>query len=62
MRLDELIDEARKAMTVDITVSDKRAAVEGITDNTEEVAAGYIFVCVLADILIVWKARNNGTP
>ena len=39
MRLDELIDEARKAMTVDITVSDKRAAVEGITDNTEEVAA-----------------------
>lgn len=24
--------------------------------------AGYIFVCVLADILIVWKARNNGTP
>lgn len=46
MRLDELIDEARKAMTVDITVSDKRAAVEGITDNTEEVAAGYIFVCI----------------
>ncbi len=46
MRLDELLDEAKKAMPLKAYVSDRHAAVEGITDNTNEVKEGYIFVCV----------------
>ena len=46
MRLDELLEEAQKAMPVKADISDKYAAVEGVTDNTDEVQSGYIFVCV----------------
>ena len=46
MRLDELIEEAKKVMPVQTRLSDKRAVVAGITDNTDEVQEGYIFVCV----------------
>ncbi|MGN0676035.1 MAG: Mur ligase family protein, partial [Oscillospiraceae bacterium] len=46
MRLDELLDEVQKAMPLKASVSDRHAAVEGITDNTNEVKEGYIFVCV----------------
>ncbi|MCH5194376.1 MAG: UDP-N-acetylmuramoyl-L-alanyl-D-glutamate--2,6-diaminopimelate ligase [Oscillospiraceae bacterium] len=46
MRLDELLEEAKKAMPITVKVSDKHASVEGITDNTEKVKEGYIFVCV----------------
>ena len=46
MRLDELLEEAKKAMPITVTVSNKHASVEGITDNTEKVKAGSVFVCV----------------
>lgn len=46
MRLDELIEEAKKAMPLQTKIQDKLSIVEGITDNTEEVQEGYIFVCV----------------
>ena len=46
MRLDELLDEVSKAMPLKADITDKHAAVEGITDNTSEVREGYIFVCV----------------
>ncbi len=46
MRLDELIEEAKKAMPLQTKLGSKRAVVEGITDNTNEVKEGYIFVCV----------------
>lgn len=46
MRLDELLEEAKKAMPVKITVKNTHTAVEGITDNTNEAGRGYIFVCV----------------
>ena len=46
MRLDELLEEVKKVMPITENVSDKHAAVEGITDNTKKVKDGYIFVCV----------------
>ena len=46
MRLDELIEEARKAMPLQTKIHNKLSVVEGITDNTNEVREGYIFVCV----------------
>ena len=46
MRLDELLNEAGKGMSVTASVNNMKAAVEGITDNTEEVAAGFVFVCI----------------
>lgn len=46
MRLDELIEEARKAMPLQTKIHNKLSVVEGITDNTNEVKEGYIFVCV----------------
>ena len=46
MRLDELLEEAKKAMPVKISVKNIHTAVEGITDNTNEVRSGFIFVCV----------------
>ena len=46
MRLDELIEEAKKVMPLQTSINDKLSVVEGITDNTEEVQKGYIFVCV----------------
>ena len=46
MRLDELIEEAKKNMSVQTTLHASRDVVAGITDNTNEVAEGYIFVCV----------------
>ncbi len=52
MRLDELINEAKKAMPVEIVISGTaksnfmRSVVEGITDNTKETEQGFIFVCV----------------
>lgn len=46
MRLDELLEEAKKAMTITAQIGDKHAAVAGITDNTDAVEEGFIFVCV----------------
>ncbi|MDE6132104.1 MAG: UDP-N-acetylmuramoyl-L-alanyl-D-glutamate--2,6-diaminopimelate ligase, partial [Oscillospiraceae bacterium] len=46
MRLDELLNDAGSGMEVTVWSSNMRAAVEGITDNTNEVAAGFIFVCI----------------
>ena len=46
MRLDELIEEAKKAMPLQTKIHNKLSVVEGITDNTNEVREGYIFVCV----------------
>ena len=46
MRLDELIEEAKKAMPLQTKIHNKLSVVEGITDNTDEVKEGYIFVCV----------------
>lgn len=46
MRIDELLEEARKVMPLKENISDKRAAVTGITDNTEEMEDGFIFVCI----------------
>ena len=46
MRLDEILEEAEKAMPITANVSDMHAAVEGITDNTGKVREGFIFVCV----------------
>ncbi len=46
MRLDELIEEAKKVMPLQTSINDKLSVVEGITDNTDEVQKGYIFVCV----------------
>lgn len=46
MRLDELIEEARKVMPLRTEISDKKAAVSGITDNTDEIEPGFIFVCI----------------
>lgn len=46
MRLDELLAEAGKGMEITAQISDPRAAVTGITDNTNEVEDGFIFVCI----------------
>ncbi len=46
MRIDELIEEAAKAMPVKTTLQNKLSVVKGITDNTDEVQQDYIFVCV----------------
>ena len=46
MRLDELLEEAAKAMPINAKVRNTKAVVAGITDNTEEVTAGFVFVCV----------------
>jgi len=46
MRLDELLEEAGKGLRVTASVSNMRAAVTGITDNTEEISDGFIFVCI----------------
>lgn len=46
MRLDELLDEAAKVMPIKENVLDKHAAVTDITDNTENITEGCIFVCV----------------
>ena len=46
MRLDELLEEAGKGMRVTAAVDNMRAAVAGITDNTEEIAEGFVFVCI----------------
>lgn len=46
MRLDELLQEAQKVMPLKAKISDKYAAIEGITDNTNEVKKGFIFVCI----------------
>ncbi|MDE6746342.1 MAG: hypothetical protein K2J72_06845 [Oscillospiraceae bacterium] len=46
MRLDELLNEAGKGMSVTVSVNNMKAAVEGVTDNTEEVAEGFVFVCI----------------
>ncbi len=46
MRLDELIEEVRKVMPVEVMTDNRKAAVAGITDNTAEVEAGFIFVCI----------------
>ena len=46
MRLDELLEEASKAMPIKASVKDPHAAVAGITDNTAEVKEGFVFVCI----------------
>ena len=46
MRLDELLEEAAKAMPIEARVKNINAAVKGITDNTNDVEEGFIFVCV----------------
>ena len=46
MRLDELIEEARKTMPLQTKLGSSHAVVTGITDNTNEVSEGCIFVCV----------------
>ena len=46
MRLDELIEEVQKVMPVEVMTDNRKAAVAGITDNTAEVEAGFIFVCI----------------
>ena len=46
MRLGELLDDVSKSMHAKVCFSDSSAAVEGITDNTEEVKENYIFICV----------------
>ncbi|MCD7730184.1 MAG: UDP-N-acetylmuramoyl-L-alanyl-D-glutamate--2,6-diaminopimelate ligase [Oscillospiraceae bacterium] len=46
MKLKELLDDAAKAMPAEYSFSALSATVEGITDNTDEVKDGYVFVCV----------------
>ena len=46
MRLDELLEEAAKVMPIEAKVNDTHAPVAGITDNTEEVQEGFVFVCI----------------
>ena len=46
MRLGELLDDAVKTMPAKISVSNRNAVVEGLTENTKELKEGYIFVCI----------------
>lgn len=46
MRLDELLEEAAKAMPIKAGIKNTGVTVAGITDNTKEVKEGYIFVCI----------------
>ncbi len=46
MRLDELLEEAEKAMPINSNISDTGVCVSGVTDNTGDVKEGYIFVCI----------------
>ncbi len=46
MRLDELLEEAGKGMNITASAENMRAAVNGITDNSEEISEGFVFVCI----------------
>ena len=46
MRLDELLEEAAKVMPIETKVKNIHVPVMGITDNTNEVKEGFVFVCV----------------
>ena len=46
MRLDELLDEASKVMPIKASIKNTHVTVAGITDNTNDVEPGFIFVCV----------------
>ncbi len=46
MRLDELLDEAFKAMPAECGALDMSAVVAGITDNTADIGENFVFVCI----------------
>ncbi len=46
MRLSELLESTEKVMPAKAYFNVAKVMVEGITDNTEEVRAGFVFVCI----------------